>query len=977
MTARREFIKHSVLGASLMASTKKYLWTDTQKGISRQTVERPACRVPVIQDVDLVIVGGGCAAVATAIEAKKAGSKVFLMTEEPYLGEDLCGTLRYEQAWSKKAPSFLDPLLKKTTKPTPMQYKEFFDSQMLQHEIPFLLTSQPSRVLLDDSNRVAGLVLVNRSGEQIVRCKAIVDGTSDGGVLKLSDVATKQRSGDSIVEFTVMGDNTRPSEDKASEIEIEFNSKKYFLSTYQYKFKRMVDKETLAKCDSMVRGKTWSAGMVDSADKCYYLPSDSVDVKEQSGIESTKLVERADIYCLNGFGIQDESKLSHYLNPYVLTELGSKLGGVLGAQLKGQAKSNWKAIANADQNGEIALSENSVTRGYQDYLSVPEESLPIIKEVDVLVVGGGTAGAGAGVGAAETGAKTLVLEPLHGLGGTGTLGMISVYYYGYEGGFNKRVDVGVRDIGGKHPKGKSINYRKKWINHWKMEWYRKEIENLGGEIWFGSTACGALVKKNELKGVVVGTSFEKGIILAKKVIDATGSSDIAIAAGADYTYTNKEHAAIQGSGVPGLSLKKEYYNTDWTFISEFDAFDTTRALTLAKKQNNKNVNFDNGKMVQTRERRRIVGELTIDAMDILNHRTYDDAISYHRSNFDTHGYTVDPFFQIKPPHKKSLEAAVPLRALLPVGFNSIVVTGLGFSAHRDAMPVLRMQRCLQNQGYALGLLSGRCAKSNQDYREFDLKPLQAELKKIGVLPPRLSLSDSKPISEASMDKVISNLNSDLNGLEILLDRREVSFPRMKKTLKESTNVEQKEAIAFVLGMYGHSEGVGELISIVKRHKEWDKGWNYRGMGQFGTSSSSLDNYIIAMGRCSKNIVLPELERLSKSLTEKSGFSHYRALAIACETIGDTKAADLLMNNMQKIGKDYTTITMKEAREKMIAGSTDNKTRNDSLKELVTARALYRCGDKNGVGKKTLEKYSKDLRGHYALHAQSILGESQS
>ena len=32
MTARREFIKNSVLGASVMASTKKYLWTDQIEG---------------------------------------------------------------------------------------------------------------------------------------------------------------------------------------------------------------------------------------------------------------------------------------------------------------------------------------------------------------------------------------------------------------------------------------------------------------------------------------------------------------------------------------------------------------------------------------------------------------------------------------------------------------------------------------------------------------------------------------------------------------------------------------------------------------------------------------------------------------------------------------------------------------------------------------------------------------------------------
>ena len=42
---------------------------------------------------------------------------------------------------------------------------------------------------------------------------------------------------------------------------------------------------------------------------------------------------------------------------------------------------------------------------------------------------------------------------------------------------------------------------------------------------------------------------------------------------------------------------------------------------------------------------------------------------------------------------------------------------------------------------------------------------------------------------------------------------------------------------------------------------------------------------------------------------------------------------------------------------------------------ILARALYRCGDFKGIARKTLEAYSKDLRGHYALHARAVLAES--
>ena len=53
-----------------------------------------AFRLPVVQDVDVVVAGGSSVAVAAAVAAKQAGATVFLAAPRPYLGEDLAGTLR-------------------------------------------------------------------------------------------------------------------------------------------------------------------------------------------------------------------------------------------------------------------------------------------------------------------------------------------------------------------------------------------------------------------------------------------------------------------------------------------------------------------------------------------------------------------------------------------------------------------------------------------------------------------------------------------------------------------------------------------------------------------------------------------------------------------------------------------------------------------------------------------------------------------
>ena len=66
-------------------------------------------------------------------------------------------------------------------------------------------------------------------------------------------------------------------------------------------------------------------------------------------------------------------------------------------------------------------------------------------------------------------------------------------------------------------------------------------------------------------------------------------------------------------------------------------------------------------------------------------------------------------------------------------------------------------------------------------------------------------------------------------------------------------------------------------------------------------------------------------------------------------------------------------TVGKARERQLPGGTTAvATRRDSLRELLVARALLRCGDCDGLGKKILTAYTTDLRGHLARHAQAVL-----
>jgi hypothetical protein len=74
------------------------------------------------------------------------------------------------------------------------------------------------------------------------------------------------------------------------------------------------------------------------------------------------------------------------------------------------------------------------------------------------------------------------------------------------------------------------------------------------------------------------------------------------------------------------------------------------------------------------------------------------------------------------------------------------------------------------------------------------------------------------------------------------------------------------------------------------------------------------------------------------------------------------------------GHAYTHI--EEMTANIPTSAVDNSTREHSLRELILARALYRCGDYEGLGEKTLREYAGDFRGHYARHALAILDEKR-
>src|SRR5512137_2284532 len=59
----------------------------------------------------------------------------------------------------------------------------------------------------------------------------------------------------------------------------------------------------------------------------------------------------------------------------------------------------------------------------------PNKTIPVVRECDVVVVGGGPGGIGAAVSAARNGADTVLIERYGYLGGMGTGGLVTIIPY--------------------------------------------------------------------------------------------------------------------------------------------------------------------------------------------------------------------------------------------------------------------------------------------------------------------------------------------------------------------------------------------------------------------------------------------------------------------------------------------------------------------------------------------------------------------
>lgn len=401
-------------------------------------------------------------------------------------------------------------------------------------------------------------------------------------------------------------------------------------------------------------------------------------------------------------------------------------------------------------------------------------SLPVLAEVDVLVCGGGAAGIGAGLGAAQQGARTLVIENCTFFGGviSWMVGMEMNQMRPKGKGRSDTIELLINRLASYGDQ--AMRFRNDHSIIPNVEYFKVVVlecfDAVGCEYLVGLRAADAIVEDNVVKGVVVATRRGLMRIHAQAVVDCTGDADIAHYAGAEtFIYREGSLAAMTlGSNYshwqrPSKAFDKgrdkypllpkvtgiirqvarcefSFFNNEGSLklgnMESTNLEQRTRTETQLSRQLVQNVlamrEFGTtdelrsaelvgaGQQVAVRESRRLHGLYTITIDDIEEGTAQPDTIAWR-----TGGIDVGPGGLYKPKGMRIFD--IPYRSLLPVTVDGLIVAGRCISA--DHIPELS-GKSIGNQiaaGQGAGTAAAVAAKRGLLPRHIDIEEVQSIL----------------------------------------------------------------------------------------------------------------------------------------------------------------------------------------------------------------------------------------------------------
>ena len=365
----------------------------------------------------------------------------------------------------------------------------------------------------------------------------------------------------------------------------------------------------------------------------------------------------------------------------------------------------------------------------------------IINEIDVLVVGSGSAGITAALQAGRAGAKTLLIERSFQLGGTTTTG--GVAYPGLFDAWGKQVIAGigwelvkesVELDGGKFPDFSKVprahHHNQIQLNQFIFSLLAEEKcreSNIDIAYYEFPTR---VIKNNggwQVDCMGFGT---KRRVLCKQIVDCTGGAEVVGMLGFERLREKERQPGsyLYQMGSTHNPASKQLHRLYVHGADSTNSRTATLANLTGRKSILEKVRRDKKRLMHLqpetgfRESYRILGETLITVKDYTSGRHFEDAISYAFYPVDLHTRTG-----VRPkPLKRGTIPTVPLRALIPKGSENIIVAGRCVSSDRLANSGLRVQAACMGMGQAAGATAALAAQSSST-------PLQVPLSKIHEL----------------------------------------------------------------------------------------------------------------------------------------------------------------------------------------------------------------------------------------------------
>jgi hypothetical protein len=414
-------------------------------------------------------------------------------------------------------------------------------------------------------------------------------------------------------------------------------------------------------------------------------------------------------------------------------------------------KSNRRTFLQQSLIGSAGLGLGIASTSEVHAVPVPDAAdTGVTREVDVLVVGGGTAGTIAAIQAGRGGASVLLVERGSQLGGTMTTG--GVAFPGLFDAWGKQIIAGigwelvkesVELDGGTLPDFAKVPQR-----HYQNQVFTNQfLYALLAEEKCGK--AGVEIAYYEFPQAVTKTAGGWQVDCAgfgtrrrvncKQIIDCTGGAEVVGLSGLPRL---REEERQPGSYLymmgkahePGRNQIHRLYvhGADSTNSRTATAANLTGRKSIleqvrAKGQRLMHLQPETG----FRESFRIEGEVIITVNDYRSGRKFEDAVCHAFYPVDLHTKAG-----VKPePLKRGIVPTIPLRALIPKGSRDLMVAGRCVSSDRLANSGLRVQASCMAMGQAAGAAAALAAKAGTTPLELPLREIHELLRAHGAIIP--------------------------------------------------------------------------------------------------------------------------------------------------------------------------------------------------------------------------------------------------